>query len=80
MSWQTKTHWIGGIMCDVPPSRGWKYSRFVNAHGWNEWQNSEGPKNHQKVLLVNYILGMEIGVTGVLVPVLLCKYMAEGFG
>ncbi|XP_053824979.1 ragulator complex protein LAMTOR1 isoform X2 [Vidua macroura] len=46
-------------MYDDPPLRGRRHLRFLNAHSQKECQKS-GFANNQKVLLVNYTLGMEI--------------------
>lgn len=45
--------------CDIQPLKGKDHPRFVNACGGEEVRGSE--KNH-KVLLINYIPGMEISI------------------
>lgn len=34
--------------CDVQLFRGKEHLRFVDACGWKEWQNSEGPQKYRK--------------------------------
>lgn len=64
------------VYCDVPALWGKEHPRFLDACGQKEWLKSEGLQRLQ-VLLVNYTLGIEIGM---LVPDLLYKHMAAGFG
>lgn len=49
----------GQGMCDDPPLRGRKHLRFVNAHWAKGITNVRWLTRDQKVLLVNYTLGME---------------------
>lgn len=41
---------------------GRKHSRFINAHSQKGQQESEGPANNQKILLVHYTLGMKVAM------------------
>lgn len=47
----------------IPPLSGNEHPRFVVVHGEKEWLKSEGVQKLEKVLLVNYTLSMEIGIS-----------------
>lgn len=66
-----------GVVGDEHPLIGKKHLRFKNVHWLKGMTRVRGSSNNQRVLLANYVLGMEIGM---LVHDLLYKHAGVDLG